>query len=161
MQTGYFLENTGADTDENERKGNDEKRTFSKNSINFGKILQILQHLQNFAEISRKLLIFQTDFFLNFWDCSCAKVCKSCRAWKMLSNAYFLAQFRFDTAENEPAKNWDDTPKFWRVIPWQQKLAGEGARGGQVPLHLQAAGAPAALPRVERPASRAAHERTP
>ena len=23
----------------------------------------------------------------------------------MLSNAYFLAQFRFDTAENEPAKN--------------------------------------------------------
>ena len=23
----------------------------------------------------------------------------------MLSNAYFLAKFRFDTAENEPAKN--------------------------------------------------------
>ena len=24
----------------------------------------------------------------------------------MLSSAYFLAKFRFDTAENEPAKNW-------------------------------------------------------
>ena len=24
---------------------------------------------------------------------------------KMLSNAYFLAKFRFDTAENEPTKN--------------------------------------------------------
>ena len=29
----------------------------------------------------------------------------------MLSNAYFLAKFRFDTAKNEPAKNWRiDTP---------------------------------------------------
>ena len=27
----------------------------------------------------------------------------------MLSNAYFLAKFRFDTAENEPAK-----AKFWK-----------------------------------------------
>ena len=27
------------------------------------------------------------------------------RALKMLSNAYFLAKFRFDTAENKPAKN--------------------------------------------------------
>ena len=59
------------------------------------------------AEISRKLLlIFQIDFLLKFWDCSGAKVCKSCRAWKMLPNAYFLAKFRFDTAENEPAKKF-------------------------------------------------------
>ena len=35
---------------------------------------------------------------------ACAKVCKYCRSWKMLSNAYYLAKFRFDT-ENEPAKN--------------------------------------------------------
>ena len=32
-------------------------------------------------------------------------MCRSCRARKMLSNAYVLAKFRFDTAENEPAKN--------------------------------------------------------
>ena len=32
----------------------------------------------------------------------------------MLSNAYFLANFRFDTAENEPAKNLQ---KFARVVP--------------------------------------------
>ena len=31
-------------------------------------------------------------------------MCTSCRSSKMLSNAYFLAKFRFDTAENEPAK---------------------------------------------------------
>ena len=42
---------------------------------------------------------------ISFRDFSGAKVCKSCRARKMLSNAYFRAKFRFDTAENEPAKN--------------------------------------------------------
>ena len=30
----------------------------------------------------------------------------------MLSNAYFLAKFRFDTAENEPAKNLQKIAKF-------------------------------------------------
>ena len=30
----------------------------------------------------------------------------------MLSNAYFLAKFRFDTAENEPAKNLQNLRKF-------------------------------------------------
>ena len=31
----------------------------------------------------------------------------------MLSNAYFLAKFRFDTAENEPAKNLQN---FARIL---------------------------------------------
>ena len=68
-----------------------------------------------FTEFSRKLLIFQNEFLLKFWHCSGAEVCKSCRAWKMLSNAYFLAKSRFDTAENEPAKNlqnFADFPNF-------------------------------------------------
>ena len=30
----------------------------------------------------------------------------------MLSNVYFLAKFRFDTAENEPAKNLANFAKF-------------------------------------------------
>ena len=30
----------------------------------------------------------------------------------MLSNAYFLAKFRFDTAENEPAKNLPNFANF-------------------------------------------------
>ena len=30
----------------------------------------------------------------------------------MLSNAYFLAKFRFDTAENEPAKNLQNFAKI-------------------------------------------------
>ena len=30
----------------------------------------------------------------------------------MLSNAYFLAKFRFDTAENEPAKNLQNLQIF-------------------------------------------------
>ena len=34
--------------------------------LQFGKILQNSRHLQNFAEFSHKLLIFQTDFFLKF-----------------------------------------------------------------------------------------------
>ena len=42
----------------------------------------------------------------------------------MLSNAYFLAQFRFDTAEKEPAKNhkkfqnfkFDQHPVKWSAV---------------------------------------------
>ena len=64
------------------------------------------------AEFSRKLLIFQIDFLLKSWDCSGAKACKSCRTWKILSNAYFHANFRFDTAENEPAKIFEIFAKF-------------------------------------------------
>ena len=52
-----------------------------------------------------QVVIFQTDLLLKFWDCSGAEVYKLCNIWKMQSNAYFLAKFRFDTAENEPAKN--------------------------------------------------------
>ena len=89
------------------------------------KKLANLQHVQKFAEFSQKLLIFQTDFLLKFWDCNGAKVCKSCRAWKMLSNAYFLAKFRFDTAENEPAKNlqkFANFPNFATPNPcWYQR----------------------------------------
>ena len=32
-------------------------------------------------------------------------MCASSISWQMLSNAYFLAKFRFDKAENEPTKN--------------------------------------------------------
>ena len=35
----------------------------------------------------------------------------------MLSNAYFLAKFRFDTAENEPAKNLQNFTKFANFAP--------------------------------------------
>ena len=35
----------------------------------------------------------------------------------MLSNAYFLAKFRFDTAENEPAKNLQDLPTLLTLTP--------------------------------------------
>ena len=37
----------------------------------------------------------------------------------MLSNAYFLAKFRFDTAENEPAKNLQN----FRPAPGEGVLA--------------------------------------
>ena len=33
----------------------------------------------------------------------------------MLSNAYFLAKFRFDTAENEPAKNLQKFAKIFQL----------------------------------------------
>ena len=34
----------------------------------------------------------------------------------MLSNAYFLAKFRFDTAENGPAKNLQNFQKFANLL---------------------------------------------
>ena len=40
---------------------------------------------------------------------------KSIVAKKMQSNAYFLAKFRFDTAENEPAKNLQNFANFPNV----------------------------------------------
>ena len=87
-------------------------RLSSCNFWNLAKICKFCDICKIFAEISQKLLIFQTDFLRKFWDCSGAKGCKSCRAWKMLSNAYFLAKFRFDTAENEPAKNLQNFANF-------------------------------------------------
>ena len=60
---------------------------------------------RRYRSLSILRFLFPNQFLLKFWDCSGAKVCKSCRAWQMLSNAYFPAKFRFDTAENEPAKN--------------------------------------------------------
>ena len=44
----------------------------------------------------------------------------------MLSNAYFLAKFRFDTAENEPAKNLQ---KFCKILQNLARfLPGRGGR---------------------------------
>ena len=34
----------------------------------------------------------------------------------MLSNAYFLAKFRFDTAENEPAENLQTFANFCKLL---------------------------------------------
>ena len=97
--------------------------------------LQILQHLQKKKlNVYRSCWIFQTDFLQNFWDCSGAEVCTSCRSWKMLWNANLLAKFRFDIAKNEPAKfllklpiliNFA-YPKFLTL----SRPRGSGGRGG-------------------------------
>ena len=87
-------------------------RFSSWNFWNVTKFCKFCDISNFFAEISRKLLFFQTDFLRKFWDCSGAKGCKSCRAWRMLSNAYFLAKFRFDTAEYGPAKNLQNFRKM-------------------------------------------------
>ena len=42
----------------------------------------------------------------------------------MLSNAYFLAKFRFDTAENEPAKKLQQLPILLTLTPWPIGPAG-------------------------------------
>ena len=63
----------------------------------------------------------------------------------MLSNAYFLAKFRFDTAENEPAKNLQNLqnllifnfvnfPNFARLVP-------------ELRPHLRGPAAPGVVPR--------------
>ena len=53
----------------------------------------------------------------------------------MLSNAYFLAKFRFDTAENEPAKNLQNFRKMhfqkmhFRKMRVQLSVGARGRRG--------------------------------
>ena len=85
--------------------------------LKFLKFSKILQNFK-FATFAKCLLNlpeiadFSNRFLRKFCHCSGAKVCKSCKAWKMLSNAYLLAKFRFDTAENEPAKNLQHFAKF-------------------------------------------------
>ena len=46
----------------------------------------------------------------------------------MLSNAYFLAKFRFDTAENEPAKNLQNFAKKNANFPNFAHLRGDVVR---------------------------------
>ena len=51
----------------------------------------------------------------------------------MLSNAYILVKFRFDTAENEPAKNLHMFANFARAVPRPRfARGGEDLRG---PVH--------------------------
>ena len=50
----------------------------------------------------------------------------------MLSNAYFLAKFRFDTAENEPAKNLQNFRKMHFSKMHFQKSHGRTARSGKL-----------------------------
>ena len=73
----------------------------------------------------------------------------------MLSNAYFLAKFRFDTAENEPAKNlqkfanFPNFPNFANPNPKPLKgpaedvAAGEGGPGHRRPRRGSLSVAPA------------------
>ena len=51
----------------------------------------------------------------------------------MLSNAYFLAKFRFDTAENEPAKNLQNFRKMhFRKMHFRQDHRRVAAGRGEV-----------------------------
>ena len=80
----------------------------------------------------------------------------------MLSNAYFLAKFRFDTAENEPAKNLQNFRKmhfrkmhlFDRILEETQRLdaISAGTSGANYDAAFQSAfdalfGQPADCPR--------------
>ena len=58
----------------------------------------------------------------------------------MLSNAYLLAKFRFDTAENDPAKNLQNFSKFAKfarilligpIYPGAQDAPGHDARAAR------------------------------
>ena len=68
----------------------------------------------------------------------------------MLSSAYFLAKFRFDTAENEPAKNLQKIAKFAnfalsRLGPlWRGRAAIRTARGRTAAASVDACGQPVA-----------------
>ena len=68
----------------------------------------------------------------------------------MLSNAYFVAKFRFDTAENEPAKNLQNFRKmhFSKMRAGQQSLGSGGPVGGL--LAVPRGGGPSDVPGVPR-----------
>ena len=75
----------------------------------FFSIFRDLQDLQTFAPLQiQKLQIYyfceNLQKIYKFWVWSGAKVCESCRARKMLKNAYLDAKIGFDTAENEPSE---------------------------------------------------------
>ena len=55
----------------------------------------------------------------------------------MLSNAYFVAKFRFDTAENEPCKNLQDFAKFARFRNLEVDDARRRLHDGAELLHLR------------------------
>ena len=69
----------------------------------------------------------------------------------MLSNAYFLAKFRFDTAENEPAKNLQNFAKKIANFP---NFADPNLEKAQVRALAAGRGAPRAR-RRRAPAARA------
>ena len=46
----------------------------------------------------------------------------------MLSNAYFLAKFRFDIAENEPAKNLQNFANFTNSLAADARVEAPGRR---------------------------------
>ena len=60
----------------------------------------------------------------------------------MLSNAYFLAKFRFDTAKNEPAKNLQNFAKFANSAdpnPQMIEVKDQTARGELLQEKMRAA----------------------
>ena len=87
---------------------------FLKNSAKFREIFVRIG--AKFDENGWKIAIFYknlnknmkkfAEILLKFWILSGAKVCKTCRSRKMLSNEYLLAKIGADTEENEPSKVW-------------------------------------------------------
>ena len=69
----------------------------------------------------------------------------------MLSNAYFLAKFRFDTAENEPAKNLQNFAiNFFINKKVLQKIANVGDWAREDSLSSLERHATLDAPRLER-----------
>ena len=63
----------------------------------------------------------------------------------MLSNAYFLAKFRFDTAENKPAKklqNFANFPNFANPNPLMSSAAATPERGPAERARASSGGGP-------------------
>ena len=74
----------------------------------------------------------------------------------MLSNAYFLAKFRFDTAENEPVKNLQKFCKHFakianlsKQVELPEPVARPQSRGLGRPQSQDALGGRARLPRSD------------
>ena len=100
-----------------------QKLVTSGNCLQFPEIPQEIR--ENFIEKSAISVKCQQHFEKNlqksptcakiwkFWNVSGAKVCLSCRAWKMLWNVTWLAIVAVHTAANEPPKVRQVMNRWW------------------------------------------------
>ena len=63
-------------------------------------------------------------------ECRAVQRSSLCRLWRELSNAYLLAKFRFDTAENEPSGDVDLIRHETTQVEQYHAVAGRHRRDG-------------------------------
>ena len=98
------------------------------------KALVEIYTMHSFAQLQTHIFFKIVANFANFfcnkcllkknWDCRAVQRSALCRSRRELSNAFLVAKFGFDTAENEPSKVYHPTLPIFK-----QRAVGQPARG--------------------------------